>query len=154
MSILARPVAGILSKLRTRNPIQWKKVADAGPLHYLVLTETIDLLPRLFDTVSVPEIVCQELRHPHTPLSVRSWMDRRPAWLQVVPMPPADSLPLPALDEGERSVIALARALRADLILMDDRSGVAAALAEGFEVTGTLGLLDRAARRGLIDLAA
>jgi asparagine synthase (glutamine-hydrolysing) len=31
----ARPVAGILSKLRTRNPIQWKKVADAGPLRGL-----------------------------------------------------------------------------------------------------------------------
>jgi asparagine synthase (glutamine-hydrolysing) len=27
-----RPVAGALSKLGTRNPIQWKKVADAGPL--------------------------------------------------------------------------------------------------------------------------
>jgi predicted nucleic acid-binding protein len=128
-------------------------ISDAGPLHYLVLIELIDLLPRLFDMVSVPETVRRELQHPYTPLSVRTWMDSRPTWLRVMPAPPAQSLPLPALDDGARSVIALGLALRADLILMDDRSGVAAALAEAFEVTGTLGILDRAARRGLIDLA-
>lgn len=37
---------------------------------------------------------------------------------------------------------------------MDDRAGVAVARGLGFAVTGTLGLLDRAARRGLIDLAS
>ena len=35
---------------------------------------------------------------------------------------------------------------------MDDRAGVAAALAQGFEVTGTLGVLVRATAQGLIDL--
>ena len=70
------------------------------------------------------------------------------------PGTPVEELPLPALDDGERSAIALALSRRADLILMDDRSGVAAALAYGLEAIGTLGLLDRAARRGLIDLAA
>jgi predicted nucleic acid-binding protein len=37
---------------------------------------------------------------------------------------------------------------------MDDRLGVAAALAAGLQVIGTVGVLDRAARRGLIDLPA
>jgi len=36
---------------------------------------------------------------------------------------------------------------------MDDRAGVAAAHRHGLSVTGTLGVLDLAARRGLIDLA-
>jgi predicted nucleic acid-binding protein len=49
--------------------------------------------------------------------------------------------------------LALARALSADLVLMDDRAGVAVAHQFGFAVTGTLGVLDLAARRGLIDLA-
>jgi len=44
-------------------------------------------------------------------------------------------------------------ALRADLILIDDRKGAAAARRKGFEITGTLGLLTRAAQRGLLDLA-
>ncbi len=30
-----RPAARVLAKLRTKNPIQWKKVADAGPMHSL-----------------------------------------------------------------------------------------------------------------------
>jgi predicted nucleic acid-binding protein len=35
---------------------------------------------------------------------------------------------------------------------MDERKGVRISLRKGFEVTGTLGILDLAARRGLIDL--
>lgn len=36
---------------------------------------------------------------------------------------------------------------------MDDRRGVAKALQRGFEVTGTLGLLSKASKSGLLDLA-
>ena len=54
---------------------------------------------------------------------------------------------------GERAAIALALSLRAELILMDDRAGVVAAAASGLGVIGTIGILDRAARHGLIDLA-
>jgi predicted nucleic acid-binding protein len=36
---------------------------------------------------------------------------------------------------------------------MDDRAGVAAAYRRGLAVTGTLGVLDLAARRGLLDIA-
>ena len=32
-------------------------VADAGPLHYLVLTGDIELLPKLFERVLVPQVV-------------------------------------------------------------------------------------------------
>lgn len=49
--------------------------------------------------------------------------------------------------------MALALALNADLVLMDDRAGVAVAYQHGIAVTGTLGVLDAAARQGLIDLA-
>ncbi len=37
---------------------------------------------------------------------------------------------------------------------MDDRKGVRFARKQGFAVTGTLGLLELAANRGLLDLAA
>lgn len=42
---------------------------------------------------------------------------------------------------------------KADLVLMDDRAGVAAARSLGLVVTGTLGILVLAGRRSLIDLA-
>lgn len=35
---------------------------------------------------------------------------------------------------------------------MDDRDGVAFARTQGFAVTGTLGVLDLASRRGMVDL--
>ena len=43
--------------------------------------------------------------------------------------------------------------MHADLLLIDDRRGVRAAKQQGLRVTGTLGLLDLAAERGLVDFA-
>ena len=64
-------------------------------------------------------------------------------------------IPLPRrLDAGERAAIALAHALGAELLLIDDRAGVAAAREQAFRVTGTLGVLAEAARQGLLDLPA
>ena len=129
-------------------------VSDTGPLNYLTLIEAIDLFPRLFGRVFAPAIIGDELRHARAPAVVRDWLAARPAWFELVETPPLATLLLPALDPGERAAIALAHSLRADLVLMDDRAGVAAARAEGFAVAGTLGVLDLAARRGLTDLAA
>ena len=56
-------------------------------------------------------------------------------------------------DTGERAAIQLAVSLNADLLLMDDRKGVNAAQRKGLRVTGTLGILDLAAQRGLADFA-
>ena len=57
------------------------------------------------------------------------------------------------LEAGERAAITLALSMHADLILIDERKGTLTGLNKGFEVTGTLGILRLAARRGLVDLA-
>ncbi len=41
-------------------------VADAGPLHYLVLVGCADLLESLFDEVLIPGAVQDELLHRNT----------------------------------------------------------------------------------------
>ncbi len=89
-------------------------------------------------------------RHPCAPC-----IAQKPAWLEVRPNPDGsdDDAIDSILDEGERAAIALATAIGADLILMDDRAGVAVAYRHGLNVTGTLGVLDLAARRDLLDLA-
>jgi predicted nucleic acid-binding protein len=46
------------------------------------------------------------------------------------------------VDRGERAAISLGLFLKDDLNLIDDRKGAAAALNKGFEITGTLGILD------------
>jgi predicted nucleic acid-binding protein len=129
-------------------------VADTGPLNYLVLIDAIELLPKLFEKVYTPAAVRAELLDPDAPGIVRAWSAQPPPWLQVRQVTSAiDDPTWRALDVGEREALALARALGAELVLMDDRAGVAVAQQQGFTVTGTLGVLDLAAQRGLVDLA-
>jgi predicted nucleic acid-binding protein len=129
-------------------------ISDTSPLRYLVLISQADLLPALYTEVLIPEAVAEELNQPATPEPVRRWMVHRPAWLQVVPLTArADLVSLPDLDPGEHDAILLALHLKADLVIMDEREGVEEARRLGLIVTGTLGVLDRAAERGLIDLA-
>jgi len=127
-------------------------VADTGPLRYLVLIDAIDILPRLFGHVLIPEIVGAELSQPSTPVCVREWLASAPAWLERRADPLAPGLFPPRLGAGERAAIGLAEAVGGALLLIDDRAGMAGAAARGVQVTGTLGVLVRAAQLGLVDL--
>jgi predicted nucleic acid-binding protein len=128
-------------------------VADTSPLNYLVLIQQIELLPALFEKVHLPQTVKDELGHEEAPAPVRRWIARQPVWVEIVPSTSETGEPiLLGLDAGERDAITLAIRIGADLILMDERGGVAAARTLGLAVTGTLGILDLAARRRLIDL--
>ncbi|HEV7266348.1 MAG TPA: hypothetical protein VGN83_15710 [Falsiroseomonas sp.] len=128
-------------------------VADTGPLHYLVLIDEIGVLPVLANEVLIPSEVRDELDQPRTPAPVRDWIAAPPAWLRIQSAPSAAAdLRLAKLDPGKRAAIALAAVVGADAVLMDDRAGVATARAGGLDAIGTLGLLQRGARRGLLDL--
>jgi predicted nucleic acid-binding protein len=129
-------------------------VADTSPLHYLVLIEHVGVLPVLFQTITIPSVVQDELMHPEAPQSVRHWMMRPPGWIDIRSVVAWGSdAALNELDDGERAAIELAASLKADLLLIDERKGAAVARNKGFAVTGTLGVLELAADRGLLDLA-
>jgi predicted nucleic acid-binding protein len=75
-------------------------VADASPLHYLVLIEQVELVGALFGLVLVPDTVAQGLRHSRAPASVAEWMTHPPTWLQIEPAHgPTDA----ALDDLDRA---------------------------------------------------
>ena len=118
-------------------------VADTSPIRYPVEIRHIGVLPQLFGKIFIPAFA---------PAAVRAWANSPPGWLKVSPVTASDDPAFQSLDEGEKAALTLAGTLHADLILIDDRNGAAAARRKGFEITGTLGLLTRAAQRGLIDL--
>ena len=130
-------------------------IADTGPLNYLILIRHIDLLPVLFEKVVLPTTVQSELASNKAPSFVRDWIANLPAWVDVreAPLSRAEDVSLKGIDAGEKAAIQLAVSLNADLLLMDDRKGVKAAQRKGLRVTGTLGILDLAAQRGLAEFA-
>lgn len=128
-------------------------IADTSPLNYLVAIGEVRILPALFGSVVVPEMVRNELQLPGSLPRVRSWIADPPPWLTVEADAGLEDAGLGHLDDGERETLLLARSLCARLILMDERAGVIAARSRGFAVTGTIGLLDLAARQGILTFA-
>jgi predicted nucleic acid-binding protein len=123
-------------------------VSDTTPLNYLILTESVDVLPKLFGKVYAPTAVFDELSHPRSPEAVRMWAKGPPEWLTVQdPTHPGPT----RLGRGEAAAIALAEELKADWVLMDERRGSREAQSRGLRVAGTLGILEEAGAKGLLD---
>jgi predicted nucleic acid-binding protein len=125
-------------------------VADTSPLNYLVLAGAVDVLAPLYTRVVVPKTVVKELLHPGTPIDVRTWITRPPAWIEIVPDPPLDPK-LAMLDAGEGAAITLAVSLHTDVVLICDWEGRAEAVRRHLRVTGTLGVLVNAHQHKLLN---
>lgn len=126
-------------------------VTDTSPLHYLLLIDQAPLLPALYTQVIVPHQVLEELRHPSTPATVRTWTTALPGWCDVRHPQQIAPHALRRLGAGERDAICLTLELRADMLLLDDGQGRRAARQRALRLTGTLGVLGAAAARGLVD---
>jgi predicted nucleic acid-binding protein len=125
-------------------------VADTSPLRYLVVIQAIEILPLLYERVILPQAVLTELQHPRSPQEVRAWLAAPPVWVEIGQ--PRQGTPMARLGPGEQDAIHLAEELHADLVLMDDEDGRIEAERRALTVIGTLGVLERAAERGLLDL--
>lgn len=129
-------------------------VADSGPLHYLGLLGEIDLLRRLYGGVCIPTAVAKELSAPKTPAVVSDWIANPPSWVRFEAVVDRDdSILRGTLDAGESEAIALALAIPADLVLLDDLAARREAQMRNLRVTGTLGILRAAAELDLIVVA-
>lgn len=128
-------------------------VADSGPLHYLILLDHTDLLRRFYSQVAVPDAVAAELSSDGAPSIVRDWISRPPSWVSILPvaLEAVDTI-TDDLDLGERSAIALAESLHADLLLIDEAAGRAEAKRRHLRVTGTLGVLRAGAEQGVVNV--
>ena len=129
-------------------------VTDTSPLHYLILIKQVDLLPRLYEHIIVPQAVMGELLHPSTPPEVRAWVHALPSWCEL--RQPHQAIPreLFRLGAGEREAIMLVEELHADIFLVDDDAGRKAARQRALAITGTFGILGTAGERDWVDLLA
>ena len=124
-------------------------VADSSPLIALARIGRLELLRAEFGSILVPTAVWDELVHagmdrPGAPAVLAAdWIERRKIVdAGLVALLRRD------LGAGESEAIVLAREVGADLLIMDERLGRAAARRLGLRVTGLVGVLIQARERG------
>lgn len=98
-----------------------------------------DLLSKSFDTINIPSAVHSELGQNIDWLIVKSVQNRALV----------NSLNT-QIDDGESEAIALAMELRDVFIVLDDKKARRIAKQLGLKVIGTVGLLLRAKKRGIV----
>jgi predicted nucleic acid-binding protein len=126
-------------------------VSDTSPINYLLLIGQIDLIPRLFEQIIIPDVVRNKMLDPSAPPVLQKWIANSPSWLTVQAVSGVDAT-LNALDPGEQAAITLAQTLPADLLIIDERLGRRVASDRGIPIIGTLGILDDASSQGLVEL--
>lgn len=124
-------------------------VADTSPIIALVQIGHVEILPDLFERVMIPPQVAAELRAGSRANIVQLFMKAPPAWL--LERSPGHVESIATIDAGEEAAISLALEVGPDFLLMDEASGRREAHRRGIRVIGTIGILELAASRGLID---
>jgi predicted nucleic acid-binding protein len=129
-----------------------KVVVNATPLIALSLINRLALLPALFEEITVPRAVYEEVvvqgRVGAATLSNAAWLQVR----EPDSSPTIEPLLL-GLDAGELQVLLLARDLQPDWVLVDERLGRRVAHVLQLPVKGTVGILLAAFRAALLTKA-
>ena len=125
-------------------------IADSSPLISLAIIEQLDLLPQLYQSVLVPSAVWNEVTVKGVGLPEATAVSQK-SWIEVLVPEQAAVEPLSILvDRGEAEVIALAQSLPNSIVLLDDARARRVAERLGIPRIGTLGILRRAKKAGLI----
>lgn len=107
-------------------------VSNTTPVRYLIAIRQESLFEKLFGQIVIPTSVFGELTHPRTPEFVRTSVSGSPPWLVTRPLTRSVEPSLwPHLHRGEREAIALAETLAADVLIIDEKYGRAAARDRG-----------------------
>jgi predicted nucleic acid-binding protein len=108
----------------------------------------VDVLPKLYGSIVIPPEVAAELANPKRPTGVRDFIASAPKWIAV--RTPAKLEDIAGIDNGERAAISLALELKADILLIDEAKGRAAAIARHIRTLRTTAMLLDAANAGVI----
>jgi predicted nucleic acid-binding protein len=129
-----------------------KVAVNSSPLIFLAKLGLLDLLDKLFDEAYITEAVYEETvvegsDHEESSLiaGAEFLKKARVSNQRLV------KFLLEMIDHGEAETIALALENNLDLVVLDDKDARKVARSFGLRVTGTLGILLTAKRKGLIE---
>jgi len=127
-----------------------KIVVNTSPLLALAKMQALDAVGRLpFEIFCPAEVEAEILAGAN-----QGYETEIPAWLTILSLKnPLSPLAIASLDAGEAAVIQLALENNISYVCIDELKGRRAALAVGLKVVGSLGLLGRAKKLGLISNA-
>jgi len=127
-------------------------VINTGPLIALASCGRLSLFQGLFQSVLVPETVRHEFQHGSSKPAQEVSETELPDWMEVrTPESPSSLLLSTYLDAGEADVISLAVERKIRWVAVDEKRGRRVARLFGLSVIGSVGILLRAKREGLID---
>jgi predicted nucleic acid-binding protein len=127
-------------------------ISNSTPLVNLSAMGKLGLLRQLFGEIRIPEDVYQEVailgqgKPGSTEVEMAEWIKKE----NVIDRIAVSTLNI-RLGVGESACLILAIELGADLIVLDDRSARLEAQSLGLKISGTVGVLLRADKKGMID---
>lgn len=127
-------------------------VCDSTILIGLANIGRLEILREVFSKISIPYEVFHEVVEKGSDRP-RSKDIRDARWIEVTTIKDKTQVDLLmiSLDKGEAEVLALAKELGADLILVDEGKARKSAVIAGYNVMGLLGLFILAKKLGLLD---
>ena len=126
-------------------------VSDTTPISNLLHIDKIFLLAELFDAVYIPKAVANEVNMAFSDFGEwRKSLEGGQIIIQPVLNTMLSKQMTPLLHQGEAEAISLALEKKAKLCLIDDKDGRIIAQSNNLPITGTLGILLKAKKTGLV----
>jgi predicted nucleic acid-binding protein len=126
-------------------------VSNTTPILSFIKLSRLDILQKLYGEVFIPEAVCREIDEGRKKQFY--WDLRQESWINILQVDVTSFLmekEITLLDDGEAEAIALALKLKADKVLIDEKLGRKVASSKNLKVTGTVGVLIKAKKTGVI----
>lgn len=129
-------------------------ISDATPIISLIKIRSLDILEKMYNKIIIPKAVHDELI---INIDYQSEIDtiKKCTFFEIRIVEGDLSLSILQnqlkLDLGESEAIVLANNINADLIIIDEKKARRIAKDIGLNVTGTLGILIKAKRQGLVE---
>ncbi|MEN8157765.1 MAG: DUF3368 domain-containing protein [Bacteroidota bacterium] len=126
-----------------------KVVSNTTPLISLLKLSRLDILKDLYGVIFIPTAVFQEIEAGKSKKYYKDLSEIE--WINIVGIQDKQAVKyFLDLDSGEAEAIVLATEINADLIVLDEKLGRFHAKHADLKVTGTMGLLIKAKKQGLI----